>query len=78
MLKKKTGYSKLMSRKTNQDHVSKGLSCALSWVFALVFFALIIFIIYYSYEYILFCMKMFINEQTNVRKTPLNEFYFIQ
>lgn len=48
MLKKKTGYSKLMSRKTNQDHASKGLSCALSWVFALVFFALIIFIVYAS------------------------------
>ncbi|MDE6477192.1 MAG: hypothetical protein K2L48_03300 [Mycoplasmoidaceae bacterium] len=47
-MNKNKSYSKLMSKKTNQDHVSKGLSCFLSWVFALVFFALIIFIIYAS------------------------------
>ncbi len=47
-MNKNKSYSKLMSKKTKQDHVSKGLSCFLSWVFALVFFALIIFIIYAS------------------------------
>ena len=61
---------KLMSKKVNQDRTSNVVTCVLSWLFALVFFALIIFIIYaaipgfkeYGFKNILFTSTFDLNK----------------
>jgi ABC-type phosphate transport system permease subunit len=41
-------HTELMKKKQRADVVSKGISLSLSWLFSLVFFALIVFIVYAS------------------------------